>query len=99
MSRERLREFYHKHTPSVKLPLVFMVLVLCMVPLFVQARLIASSSRQAQVERRIIDVQNQCQILSERLSRMGYLTNSVVDNTTLDTELSTLADIFNGRIL
>lgn len=52
-----------------------------------------------QVERRIIDVQNQCQILSNKMSRNGYLGNSGVDTSGTDTELSMLADIFNGRIL
>ena len=51
------------------------------------------------MDRRIIDVQNLCQILSNRMSRNGYLTNSVVDNGSIDSELSTLADLFNGRIL
>lgn len=33
------------------------------------------------------------------MSRTGYLTNSVVDNAAIDTELSLLSDIFSGRIL
>lgn len=99
MNRQTLRAFYHKHTPSVKLPLVISVVIFCMVPLFIQGRVLASSSRQSQIETRIIDVQNQCQILSNKMSRTGYLNNSVVDNGGIDAELSTLSDIFNGRIL
>lgn len=72
---------------------------ICMVPLLIQGRVLASSSRQAQIERRIIDVQNQCQIVSNKMSRNGYLANSMVDNAGTDAELSMLADIFNGRIL
>ena len=64
-----------------------------------ESRILASSSRQEQVERRIIDVQNQCQILSNKMSRSGYLTNSALDNAAIDTELSLLSDIFSGRIL
>lgn len=97
--RERLRSIYEKHTPSIKLPMVVIAIVFCMVPLMIQGRVLSSSSRQAQINRRIIDVQNQCQILSNRMSRNGYLTNSVVDNGSIDSELSTLADLFNGRIL
>lgn len=99
MSRKALAEFYHKHTPSIKLPLILIAVIFCMVPLYIQGRVLASSSRQSQIETRIIDVQNQCQILSNKMSRSGYLSNTVVDNTGIDTELSTLADIFNGRII
>lgn len=68
----------------------------CMIPLLVESRILARSSRQEQVERRIIDVQNQCQILSNKMSRSGYLTNSALDNAAIDTELSLLSDIFSG---
>lgn len=97
--RERIREIYRKHTPSVKLPLIILTVFFCMIPLLVESRILASSSRQEQVERRIIDVQNQCQILSNKMSRSGYLTNSALDNAAIDTELSLLSDIFSGRIL
>ena len=94
MNRKALAEFYHKHTPSIKLPLILIAVFICMVPLYIQGRVLASSSRQNQIDTRIIDVQNQCQILSNKMSRSGYLNNTVID-----TELSTLADIFNGRII
>ena len=97
--RERIREIYRKHTPSVKLPLIILTVLFCMIPLLVESRILASSSRQEQGERRIIDVQNQCQILSNKMSRSGYLTNSALDNAAIDTELSLLSDIFSGRIL
>ncbi|RHN99734.1 sensor histidine kinase [Clostridium sp. AM22-16AC] len=97
--RERIREIYRKHTPSVKLPMIILTVLFCMIPLLVESRILASSSRQEQVERRIIDVQNQCQILSNKMSRSGYLTNSALDNAAIDTELSLLSDIFSGRIL
>lgn len=97
--RERIREIYRKHTPSVKLPLIILTVLFCMIPLLVESRILASSSRQEQVESRIIDVQNQCQILSNKMSRSGYLTNSALDNAAIDTELSLLSDIFSGRIL
>ena len=97
--RERIREIYRKHTPSVKLPLIILTVLFCMIPLLVESRILASSSRQEQVERRIIDVQNQCQILSNKMSRSVYLTNYALYNAAIDTELSLLSDIFSGRIL
>lgn len=97
--RNKLVRLYREHTPSIKIPLVLFVIFICMVPLLIQGRVLASSSRQNQVDRRIIDVQNQCQIMSNKISRSGYLNSSVVDNAGIDAELSMLADIFNGRIL
>lgn len=97
--RIKIAELYAKHTPSIKLPLVIFAILICMVPLMIQGRVLASSSRQSQVELRMIDVQNQCQILSNKMSRNGYLTNAAVDNSGIDAELSMLADIYSGRIL
>ncbi len=97
--RHKLARFYGKHTPSIKIPLVIFAILITMVPLVVQGRVLASSSKQTQVERRIIDVQNQCQIMSNKMTRTGYLYGTAIDNSAVDTELSMLADIFNGRIL
>lgn len=79
--------------------MLLFTLAICMVPLIFQGCLLARSSRQMQIDRRIIDVQNQCQILSNKMSRNGYLTGSGGDYSGTDAELSMLADIFNGRIL
>lgn len=97
--RQKLSEFYKNHTPGIRLPLIAAILGFCMVPLILQGSILARASRQAQIERRIIDVQNQCQILSTRMSKSGYMTNTSVDNAATDTELSVLADMFYGRIL
>lgn len=97
--RHKFAKFYGKHTPSIKLPLVLFAILITMIPLALQGRVLASSSKMNQVERRIIDVQNQCQIMSNKMTRTGYLYGTAMDNTAIDTELSMLADIFNGRIL
>lgn len=96
---KKLRELYHRHTPSIKVPLLLFMILICMIPLFTQGRVLARASRQTQIDRRIIDVQNQCQIMSNKMSRNGYLINGIAENAVTDTELSMLADIFNGRIL
>ncbi len=97
--QNKLLKLYRKHTPSIRVPLVMFVILICMVPLLIQARVLAGSSKENQVDRRIIDVQNQCQILSNKMTRTGYLSGTAVDNASIDAELSMLADIFNGRIL
>ncbi|MBR5267780.1 MAG: two-component sensor histidine kinase [Lachnospiraceae bacterium] len=97
--RNKLWSLYQKHTPSIRVPLIVFVVLLCMIPLVLQGHILAGSSKQNQVDRRIIDVQNQCQIISNKMTRTGYLSGTVVDNAAIDAELSMLADIFNGRIL
>lgn len=97
--RNKIWRLYRKHTPSIRVPLALSMILLCMVPLVIQGRVLAGSSKQNQVDRRIIDVQNQCQIISNKMTRTGYLSGTVVDNAAIDAELSMLADIFNGRIL
>ena len=97
--RLNVSKFYGKHTPSIKLPLILFAVLISMVPLLIQGRVLASSMKQSQVDRRIIDVQNQCQIMSNKMTRTGYLSGTAADNAGIDAELSMLADIFNGRIL
>ena len=97
--RNKLIQLYRRYTPSIKFPLILLAVMICMVPMVIQGRILANASKQQQVESRIIDVQNQCQIVSNKMTRNGYLTNSLVDNSGIDAELSMLADIFNGRII
>ena len=44
-----------EYAMSVKLPLIILTVLFCMIPLLVESRILARSSRQEQVERRIID--------------------------------------------
>ena len=90
---------YNNHTPSIRVPLAVFIVLICMISLVIQGRVLAGSSRQNQIDRHIIDVQNQCQIISKKMTRTGYLNGTVVDNAAIDAELSLVADIFNGRIL
>lgn len=97
--RKIVYDCYCRHTPSIKLPLAFIILLFSMAPLLAEGRMLADASRQTQVAGRIIEVQNQCQIISDKISRSGYLSGSRVENAGIDTELSMLADIFSGRII
>ena len=56
------------------------------------------SFRQTQIDGRVIEVQNQCLITGDRLTRAGYLSAETRD-ALLDKELDTIADICNGRIV
>ncbi len=92
---ERLR---FKRTVSMKVPLLLLFLLMGFVPMLFQGRILNRSFRQAQMDGKVIEVQNQCLITSDRLTRAGYLSVETRD-ALLDKELDTIADIFSGRIV
>lgn len=83
---------------SMKVPLVLLFLLMGLTPMFLQGKVMGRSFKQTQIDGRVIEVQNQCLITSDRLARAGYLSADVRD-ALLDKELDTIADIFNGRIV
>ncbi len=87
-----------KYPASMKLPLVLFALLVGILPMFIQSRAMRQSFKQTQIDGRVIEVQNQCLITSDRLTRAGYLSADTRD-ALLDKELDTIADIFNGRIV
>lgn len=92
------KQWWFKHTASMKLPLMILFLVLGFVPMYVQGVVMNRSFRQTQIDGRVIEVQNQCLITGDRLTRAGYLSAETRD-ALLDKELDTIADICNGRIV
>lgn len=90
--------FSVKYPVSMKIPLFLFALLIGILPMFVQGRAMGGSFKQTQIDGRVIEVQNQCLITSDRLTRAGYLNNDTRD-ALLDKELDTIADIFNGRIV
>lgn len=86
---------------SMKVPLVFCFLLVTLVPLLLQARFLAGFFRQSQIEESMIDAQNKCLILTNKMMSTDYI-NSMLNNTSspaLDAEMSVTADLFNGRIV
>ena len=59
--------------------------------------LFRSSVKQNQIDERMVEVQNQCQILSSKIARTGYLSGE--DKSSLNSEIETIADVYNGRIV
>ncbi|MFR5731329.1 MAG: hypothetical protein ACLUD2_04560 [Clostridium sp.] len=53
--------------------------------------------KQNQIDERMVEVQNQCQILSSKIARTGYLSGE--DKSSLNSEIETIADVYNGRIV
>lgn len=87
-----------KYPVSMKIPLFFFSVLLGILPIYIQDRTMRRSFQQTQIGGRVIEVQNQCLITSDRLARAGYLSADMKD-ALLDKELDTIADIFNGRIV
>ena len=83
---------------SMKVLLVILILLAGFLPMMLQGKVLVESFRQNQIDDRMIEVQNQCLILSNKLTRSGYLASSAGDPL-LEAEMDTVADIFNGRIV
>ena len=86
------------HIFSMKIPLFLLFLVIGFLPVFIQSKFMNQSFSQTQIDGRMIEVQNQCLITGDRLTRAGYLLKENHDPL-IDKELDTIADIFNGRIV
>lgn len=82
----------------MKIPLFLVLLVVGYVPMKAGSQILLSSFRQTQVEERMDEVQNQCLILSNKMTRSGYLLSGEPD-TQLEGELDIIGDIFKGRMV
>ena len=86
------------HIFSMKIPLFLLFLIIGFLPVFIQSKFMNQSFSQTQIDGRMIEVQNQCLITGDRLTRAGYLLKENHDPL-IDKELDTIAEIFNGRIV
>ncbi len=94
----RRRERREKRAVSMRAPLFVLFLLMGGIPMLLQGMVMGRSFRQTQIEGRVIEVQNQSLIASDRLMRAEYMSSPGRD-VLLDKELDTIADIFNGRIV
>jgi len=90
--------FQKRFTVSLKALLVILLVLFGMVPMLLCTQTVISSLRQSQTDSRMIEVQNQCQILSSKMTRTGYLKGEDKAGL-LDSEIETMADVYNGRIV
>ena len=99
MRENKLRFLWKKRKVlSIRVPTVFLLVAFGMVPMLLCTAAMVGSFRQQQIDSRMIEVQNQCQILSSKLTRSGYLRGEAKDGI-MDSEISTMADVYNGRIV
>lgn len=99
MLKQKIFEKLRAYGVSIRVPLVAIIIVLGVVPLFIQGKVLLESFRQGQLDARSIDIQNQCVILSNKMSRSGYMLADPKDNASIDTQMQAIADIYNGRIV
>ena len=86
-----------KRVVSLKVPIAICLVLFGIVPMFLCTQTILSSVKQNQIDERMVEVQNQCQILSSKIARTGYLSGE--DKSSLNSEIETIADVYNGRIV
>ncbi|MEY8352912.1 HAMP domain-containing sensor histidine kinase [Lachnospiraceae bacterium 54-53] len=94
----RIRIFNQKHAISLRITLILVLLVVGSIPVLVQNEVMLSAYRQNLIDSRMQEIRNQCWILSNKMTRIGYLTMEPKD-ALLDNEMSVKADMFNGRIV
>ncbi|MEG1902336.1 MAG: ATP-binding protein [Clostridium sp.] len=87
-----------KRTWSMKIPLILCFLLVSLIPLMVQARFLTGFFSQTQIDDRMVEAQNKCLVLTNKLVSSDYVNNPS-NNPSLDTEMRATADFFNGRIV
>lgn len=87
-----------KYTFSMKVPLFFILLLIGLLPMQMGIRVLLSSFQQTQIDNRMIEVQNQCLILGNKMTRSGFLTAENQD-LQIVADMNAMADIFNGRVV
>lgn len=81
--------------------LLLCILCITLIPLLLQAFFLSGYFYRAQVESRMAKAQNRCLILSNKMRSADYIGGLLSNNPnpSLEAELSTTADLMNGRIV
>ena len=99
MNKEKWYEKLKTRGQSITVPMTLLMIAVAVIPLLLQTWILIGSFKQNQIEARGIEIQNQCVILSNRMTRSGYLTADKTNNVSLDAQMQTIADLYNGRIV
>ena len=99
MNKEKWYEKLKAQGQSITVPMTLLMIAVAVIPLFLQTWILIGSFKQNQIEARSIEIQNQCVILSNRMTRSGYMTADKANNVSLDAQMQTIADLYNGRIV
>ncbi|MGL6216438.1 MAG: two-component sensor histidine kinase, partial [Lacrimispora sphenoides] len=67
----QVKFFNQKHAISLRVTLIIALLVVGIIPVFIQNSVMLGTYRQNLIESRMQDIQNQCWILSNKMTRIG----------------------------
>lgn len=84
---------------SMKVPMALIMIALAVIPLVTQSGIMLGSFNQGQLDARSIEIQNQCVVLSNKMTRSGYMTAEKKNNVILDNQMQTISEVYNGRIV
>ncbi|MBQ7535205.1 MAG: ATP-binding protein [Stomatobaculum sp.] len=90
--------FSHPPLPF-RLTLIVLFLLFGCIPFFFKGTVLTKTFSQATLENRQNEIQNRSRILSTKLTRSGYLKNTAEQDTALNTEMDTVASVYDGRIV
>lgn len=96
--RDWLTDILGRGRVSFRVPLVILLMAVGLLPMVIHGSILSSYVEQSHVSSRSVDVQNQCLILSSKMSRAGYMEGNAQD-LSIDTELNVTADLYHGRIV
>lgn len=96
---KKIQGFLRQEKPlTIRVPLVLLLFVVGLVPVGIYSQIFLASAENSQVSSRQVDVQNQCLILSSKMTRAGFISDAVKDASFI-TEMNVTADLFHGRIM
>ena len=96
---KKIQGFLRQEKPlTIRVPLVLLLFVVGLVPVGIYSQIFLASAENSQESSRQVDVQNQCLILSSKMTRAGFISDAVKDASFI-TEMNVTADLFHGRIM
>ncbi len=99
MEKHKLIAKILPHGMSIRPLLALLVIGSVMVSLVLQSGILLRAVSRTQTESRSIELQNQCTILSSKITRTGYMAGDKKINADLDSQIQAISELFNGRIV
>lgn len=91
------KRFQTKFLKSLRARILLLLVVVGIVPCIVLAGAILTAHQEKNIERYMMQIQNQCTILANQLKNYSYSNEN--DVRVIDAELTQLSNIYSGRIL
>ena len=91
------KRFKFLHTRSLRIDLFLVLCLVGIIPGLITSTVILDHFKKQAVDSRIRQVQNQCMVIANHLYMQGYPDS--FDNTTVDSELTQLSNLYDGRVM